>query len=703
MSSSLEKLISVFDGSNYLTWSDSMRAWLRSQGFWQVISGAELKPLLPPQATAAQTTETGARITTWENKNDQAFGSIVLRLAPLLRQRANAKTTAKQVWELLATDYGVDGPSQAFINFRMAITIKIPANNPSPSISQMADKFQRLTAQNIAIPELVQAMVLLAAMPCNYDSLASTVLSTTETSQLTFKLVRDHIVAEHNRRLAVGKPGAPQQANKFSAVKCKGANPKWQPKQNQQLENKTSDNKKTDSAHRGRRAGKQVKERKEKAQEKRQQHSHLASMAVEVTPSAPAFTTVTGSGSIIPPTQSAIVNKLLEQRLTYAQVTDPRKRPAPQAFTSAQIRTPSIYEGYQEARDTLAALDLAQSAQHLRPLEEQITIRDGKRRKVDETASETNVVEIQDNIAMGSDVIPYPISDEDIWNSVDDRLAEELDSMGPYIGGYDERSVLFPIDSQAQIKINLAHSSNEDGDAIVQRTDRNNKNISCLHKHKYQFCAKCDEGNCITSVKWILDSGAAKHFTGEMSDFASYQTVIQDDTTHVHAANSVIHIQGKGAVFIKHQVKIQGKLESRITCLYPVFYIPEIDHRLLSMGEFLQKGYLVHGSKQDITIVDKNTRTPVLWCTPQKPKDTIFQVCTHIVHTKDHALGATIFVADFKIWHKRLGHLSKQAIERMPEKTLRFPQNLIIPKDIPICSGCAKGKMTSWSFPESSS
>jgi hypothetical protein len=66
-------------------------------------------------------------------------------------------------------------------------------------------------------------------------------------------------------------------------------------------------------------------------------------------------------------------------------------------------------------------------------------------------------------------------------------------------------------------------------------------------------------------------------------------------------------------------------------------------------------------------------------------------------------LGATIFVADFKIWHKRLGHPSKQAIERMPEHTLRFPQNLIIPKDILICSGCAKGKMTSWSFLESSS
>jgi hypothetical protein len=292
------------------------------------------------------------------------FGSIVLHLAPSLRQCANAKKMAKEVWELLATDYGVDGPSQAFIDFRTAITIKIPANNPSPQILQMADKFQRLMAQNIVIPELVQAMVLLAVMPRDYDSLSSTVLSTTETSMLTFKLVRDHIVAEHNQRLAVGKPGMPQQANKLSAVKCKGANPKWQPKQNQQSENKTSDDKKSDSACRRHRAGKQRKKRKEKAQEKhQQQHSHLASMAIEVTPFAPAFTAVTGSGLIIPP---AIVNKPLEQRLTYAEVTaDPRKRPAAQAFTGTSIGSPSVYKGYQEAQDTLAALDLAQTAQHL--------------------------------------------------------------------------------------------------------------------------------------------------------------------------------------------------------------------------------------------------------------------------------------------------------------------------------------------------
>jgi hypothetical protein len=151
MSSSLEKLVSIFDRSNYIMWSDSMQAWLRSQGFWQVISGAEEHSNQPAQSTAAQTVEINTCITAWENKNNQVFGSIVLCLTPSIHQRANTKNTVKELWELFATDYSVDGPSQAFIDFRMAITIKILANNPLPSILQMADKFQCLVTQNITI------------------------------------------------------------------------------------------------------------------------------------------------------------------------------------------------------------------------------------------------------------------------------------------------------------------------------------------------------------------------------------------------------------------------------------------------------------------------------------------------------------------------------------------------------------------------
>ena len=78
MSSSLEKLVPLFDGSNYLIWSDSMRAWLRSQGLWQITSGTEVKPTAPAVTTSTAAASVADAVANWNNRDDQAFGSLVL-------------------------------------------------------------------------------------------------------------------------------------------------------------------------------------------------------------------------------------------------------------------------------------------------------------------------------------------------------------------------------------------------------------------------------------------------------------------------------------------------------------------------------------------------------------------------------------------------------------------------------------------------
>ena len=106
---------------------------------------------------------------------------------------------------------------------------------------------------------MVQAMILLAAMPSEFDSLSATILNTTTATNLTFNHVRDGIVAESQRRQAVKRP---QQdvANKISAVKRKGANPKWQAKQKQpESGDKTPESQQQKQRPRGCCAGKKVK------------------------------------------------------------------------------------------------------------------------------------------------------------------------------------------------------------------------------------------------------------------------------------------------------------------------------------------------------------------------------------------------------------------------------------------------------------
>ena len=80
MSSSLEKLVPLLEGSNYLIWAGLMRPYLQSQGMWHIVNGDEPKPrALAAMATnAAEVAAREAEHKDWNNKDDQAFGAIML-------------------------------------------------------------------------------------------------------------------------------------------------------------------------------------------------------------------------------------------------------------------------------------------------------------------------------------------------------------------------------------------------------------------------------------------------------------------------------------------------------------------------------------------------------------------------------------------------------------------------------------------------
>jgi hypothetical protein len=245
---------------------------------------------------------------------------MMLRISPSLQHLVQNKNYSSEVWTTLNTTFGVQGPALIYAEFCSALMIKIPAASPVLEINRMATVFGRLATESIAIPQVVQAMLLLAACLREYDSVSSTVLQTHTNSTLTFDIVRNAIVADAQRRVSVSKLQQPAVANKISSVKRKGPNPSWQPKQPQQGEssgnNGNNKDNKGNSSH-GKCGG------KDKKKEKKKQHGNLASVAIN------PFTTVTGSGSIIPPVP-------LLQRLADVPATkDPRKQQPAQRFISA--------------------------------------------------------------------------------------------------------------------------------------------------------------------------------------------------------------------------------------------------------------------------------------------------------------------------------------------------------------------------------
>jgi hypothetical protein len=206
--------------------------------------------------------------------------------------------------------------------------------------------------------------------------------------------------------------------------------------------------------------------------------------------------------------------------------------------------------------------------------------------------------------------------------------------------------------------------------------------VSFSHQNRPWSCLKCENMDCRSGADWILDSGASAHFTSEISDFASYEVLPQDDATIIQTASKsgMISKIGKGAVFIKHAVEEDGAIIERRTHIYPIYHVPEISTRLLSIGTLLL-GYnnTISGDSKRIHIVSPMGKT-ILSCGKAFSEDTVYWAYTHIIKPGSVNI-TTVYVADGQIWHKRLGHLSEEALSKMPKNTIGFPEKLTIKYD----------------------
>ena len=389
MSSSLEKLVPLLEGNNYLIWADAIKSYLRSQGIWQVVSGGYLQPTAPTgNPTAAQLKEFQTENLDWRNKDDAAFGSIMLRVASSLQESISSKANSKEAWDELVARFGTPGPSLVYSDFRTALNTRLSPTNPELDISKIATIFGRMTTNRIVIPSIVQAMILLAACPREYESVSSVLLQNYDNATLSFNIVRDALIADTQRRSTVSKQQQHPTAVKISAVKRKGPNPNWVPNnarmqpESSNAGNKDKGKQKADSA-RGKRAG-----NKEKRKQKKQQHGHLASVAI-----ANTDIPTTSELPVVPSTK------------------DPRKQQPAQRFITGAANPNSdepVYPDYQQARETLENLDLARSARNLKPLETAFTERSLKKRRVDEDASSKTPSKSSDLVLVGSSPTPPP-------------------------------------------------------------------------------------------------------------------------------------------------------------------------------------------------------------------------------------------------------------------------------------------------------
>ena len=90
---------------------------------------------------------------------------------------------------------------------------------------------------------------------------------------------------------------------------------------------------------------------------------------------------------------------------------------------------------------------------------------------------------------------------------------------------------------------------------------------------------------------WLLDSRASCHFTYDLSDFMDIQ-----DIPHVplQTANGQANATKRGTIILQ--------LSTQSVRLYPVYYVPDLKTRLMSLGSLLQAGLHTRGSAEEIEI-----------------------------------------------------------------------------------------------------
>jgi hypothetical protein len=172
---------------------------------------------------------------------------------------------------------------------------------------------------------------------------------------------------------------------------------------------------------------------------------------------------------------------------------------------------------------------------------------------------------------------------------------------------------------------------------------------------------------------WLVDTGATQHVTPYLEDFTEIdRTRTASLTTANKNANAEVQGMGNVLTIIRDDAGKEHKI-----LIKDVWYAPDAPVRILSVIKMARKGYKIE-SDHEKTII----RRPDGATITGKVKDNSYTIKTNIIRahasiastkdkddkpTTDKAADQQREVAEnsLDLWHKRLGHLHKEAIMHM--------------------------------------
>jgi hypothetical protein len=213
-------------------------------------------------------------------------------------------------------------------------------------------------------------------------------------------------------------------------------------------------------------------------------------------------------------------------------------------------------------------------------------------------------------------------------------------------------------------------------------------NNICLHHTSYSKCAKCKGKQVSNKINdlWLLDSGASFHFINNMNDFAEYTPLKKP--VYVTTATSTTRVIGVGTVILNY--------ESEVVRLALVYYIPELNCQLISMGTLLRDGMTAQGNAKRIDILTEPNQVSLCLRTCQD-SDTIY--CVKLLPNNEQVAYSVSLASDYQTWHRRFAHPLRDVLKYAQKHTEGFNQ-IEFPHKESIYQGCTQGKIPLQAFPE---
>ncbi|KAM1646190.1 hypothetical protein ACFXTN_007251 [Malus domestica] len=175
---------------------------------------------------------------------------------------------------------------------------------------------------------------------------------------------------------------------------------------------------------------------------------------------------------------------------------------------------------------------------------------------------------------------------------------------------------------------------------------------------------------------WYLDSGASNHMCGKKEFFAElkdgpYGSVSLGDS-------SKLPVEGKGKIKI---IQKDGKEEY----ISDTYYIPGMKSNILSIGQLLQRGYIIH--MEDMFLTLRNARRKLI-ARVQMSKNRMFPLK---LNTKIGSCNIGVMEDESWKWHLRFGHLHFNGLKLLSSGGMvrGLPQ---IEATHQVCEGCVFGK-----------